>query len=152
VISKAKLPGGSFNWTHKLLLDDAGFKTWRVETRCVAVAILLAPERTSEGYFQLRRSVLDDYAALLGVDHEGVTRALAELHDAGFASYDEDATMILIHKALKYQAPYGSKSITGAIATVDRAPRSADLWEEFLEAAAHYAPEFALALRSFYSQ
>jgi hypothetical protein len=86
----------------------------------------------------------------LKMDRATADAAMAEVVASGFALYDPRAEVVFVCKALKYQAPKGTKSIPGAVNALDQIKGSPRLFWAFLGAAEHYAPDFAAAVRSRY--
>jgi len=140
-------PQGGFNWVHKTFYDDLAVRGWSDDLRATALYLLTCPDRASEGFFRLR---LINLCGHLRRDEDTVREALGELERAGFARYDERAEVVLILKALKYQAPAGRTQIRGAVAAVERVHDAPELFNALLEAADRYASEFADALREHY--
>lgn len=113
----------------------------------LALYLLTCPDRSAEGFYGLPR--------VLALDHTGLTPerlddAFAELEEAEFATYDADAEVVFINKALKYHPPKGIKSIRGALKVLDGVHDAPVLFGRFVGAADRYAPEFAAAIRGRY--
>jgi hypothetical protein len=117
------------------------------DARLLAAYLLTCPSRTSEGFYSLPFVLAADHLALTP---DRLTAAFTAVAGASFAHYDHDAEVVFIEKGLKYNAPKGVKSITGAVSALDSTHGSPDLFVRFLAAADHYAPEFASAIRERY--
>ena len=138
---------GRFNWTHDTFWDDLKVRDWSTDATRIALYILTAPDRTSEGFFRLRMVNVCDH---LKMDRATAEAAMAEVIAEDFAQYDPRAEVVFVCKALKYQPPKGPKSIPGAVNALDQIKGSPRLFWAFLGAAEHYAPEFAAAIRTRY--
>lgn len=126
---------------------DTRFRAFTEDGRALALYLLTCPDRTTEGFYSLQRvNLLDD----LHWDEGRFYRALVELVDAEFASYDDKAQVAFIAKALKFHPPRGVKSIKGAINVLDSTMDAPTLFGRFLDAADRYAPLFAAAIRERY--
>lgn len=93
----------------------------------LAIFLLTNTHRKLEGLYLLPKPYI---ASDLGWSMEKVEDNLAVLLGAGFAKYDEDAEVVLIPKALKFQSPSTEMQIRGAIAQLRGLPRTC-LWDDF---------------------
>lgn len=122
--------------------QDPQVRRWDDRGKLLAQYLLSCPNRTTEGLFWLPKPYI---AADLGWGIEGVSEALSELAEAGFAAYHDATETVVLCKALKYEAPAGEKQIAGAIARLADVPPT-PLFSLLKAGAAEFAPEFADAL------
>jgi len=127
--------------------QDRKIRTLSEDGRTLAIYLLTCPDRTSEGFYGLPRVLLLDH---LGWFPDRLTEALTCLADADFAHYDDDAEVVFVTRALKYNTPRGIKSIRGGVSVLDSTHGAPDLFARFLASADRYAPEFAGAIRQRY--
>lgn len=139
--------GWSYNAVGNTYFNDEKVRTWPEDARWFGLYLLVNSHRSAEGFYGLPLGLVCDD---LNWDRSRVDAALQVLQEAGFASYDPAARVVLIHKALKYHPPKGKPSITGALKVVVGVQGSPALFEQFLAAADKYAPDFAAAIRSHY--
>jgi hypothetical protein len=121
-------------WARRRGLSDS-------ETR-LAFYLLTCEHRNLEGLYRLPKPYM---AADLNWALEKVGENLAAVLATGLAMYDEDAEMVLIPKALKHQSPSSPLQIRGAIAQLQRIPRTS-LWHAFVTACATHCPKLAEAV------
>lgn len=140
-------PPGGFNWTHRTFWDDRKVRMMSRGARDVALYLLTCPDRASEGFFRCRLATLCGH---LGMSSKRAQAALDELSRLDFARYDPVSGVVLITKALKYQAPAGPQQLRGAVSAIERVQDSPELFGLLLDAADRYAPDFADALRDYY--
>lgn len=74
---------------------------WDGDTRLLALYLLTCPHRTTEGIFRLPRKYVQ---ADLEWSRERFDERLRQLMADGFCDYDDDAQVVLIMGAMKYQA------------------------------------------------
>jgi hypothetical protein len=115
---------------------------WNDAQTTLGLYLLTCEHRNLEGLYRLPKPYI---AADLDWPARKVEETLAALCEAGFAAYDEDAQMVLIPKALKHQAPSTDNQIKGAIAQLERIPRTS-LWDAFRMACASHCPKLADAI------
>lgn len=115
---------------------------WTDQQVTLALYLLTCDHRNLEGLYRLPKPYI---AADLAWPAEKVEETLASVCGDGFASYDEDAEVVLIPKALKHQAPSTENQIKGAIAQLARIPRTS-LWDAFRMACASHCPRLADAI------
>lgn len=139
--------GWTYNAVSNTYFNDEKVRAWPEDGRWFGLYLLVNEKRSAEGFYGLPLGLMCDD---LGWDRERLLAALEIVRDAGFASYDETARVVLIHKALKYHPPRGHPSITGALKAVIGVQGSPALFEQFLSAADKYAPDFAKAIRTHY--
>lgn len=94
-------------------------QNWTSDARTLALYLLTCPHRTTEGLFRLPRGYIADD---LGWALERLAQPFAELLDRGFIQYDENASVVLIVKAMKYQAPENPNQITSAVRKLAELP------------------------------
>lgn len=118
-------------------------RRWSDDQKLLALYLLCCEHRSLEGYYFLPKGYI--IADLPGWDMSKVDRLLGALVACGFCSYDEDAQVVFVVKALEHDAPKGPRRVTGAVKALRAVPAST-LWPAFLEACATHAPELAEAL------
>jgi hypothetical protein len=139
--------GWTYNAVSNTYFNDEKVRAWPEDARWFGLYLLVNEKRSAEGFYGLPLGLACDD---LGWDRERLEQALQVVQDAGFASYDATARVVLIHKALKYHPPKGRPSITGALKAVVSVQGSPALFDHFLAAADKYAPDFAAAIRTHY--
>lgn len=91
---------------------DPEVEKWDDQAKLLALYLLTCPQRTTEGLFPFRKA----YAlADLGWDSERFREAFEELLANRFIEYDDDARVILIVNALRYQAPENENQAKNAV-------------------------------------
>jgi hypothetical protein len=115
---------------------------WSDQQTTLALYLLTCEHRNLEGLYRLPKPYI---AADLGWGVRKVEEQLTTVCASGFAVYDEDAQIVLIPKALKHQAPSTENQIKGAIAQLERIPRTS-LWDAFRIACASHCPKLADAI------
>lgn len=118
-------------------------RRWSDDQKLLALYLLCCEHRSLEGYYFLPKGYI--IADLPGWEMSKVDRLLGALVACGFCSYDEDAQVVFVVKALEHDAPKGPRRVTGAVKALRAVPAST-LWPAFLEACATHAPELAEAL------
>lgn len=92
---------------------------WDDDTRLLAMYLLTCPHRTTEGLFRLPKL----YAmADLGWSEERFTERLQQLVDDGFVEWDRQAEVVLIVKALTWQAPANPNQVKAAVKQLAMVP------------------------------
>jgi hypothetical protein len=115
---------------------------WDDDTRLLALYLLTCEHRTTEGLFRLpRQYVLADLEWL----PERLSEPFQRLIDDGFIEYDDDARVMLIVKALAYQAPSNPNGVKSALKTVASLPPSR-LYSRFYSLAEQYSERLHEAL------
>jgi hypothetical protein len=127
-----------------LFWSDDKVVRWDSETTLLAIYLLTCEHRNLEGLYRLPYAYIQ---ADLEWSEAEVRDRMTTLLDAGFVLYDEAARVVLLPKALKYQAPKSEKQIQGALNALQEVPDS-DLWPEFVAAAGEFAPALYAALGS----
>lgn len=125
-----------------LIWSDRRVRKWDDRTKLLAFYLLTCRHRNLEGLYELRYAYIE---ADLGWSEKDVRRAMDALLAEGFIQYDDEAEVVFVRNALKYQAPKSKNQITGAINAVQEVPDTA-LMDAFLETAETHAPDFYKAL------
>jgi len=118
--------------------------TWSDDERLLALYILTTPHRSTEGLFRLPVAYM---MADLGWSDRRVVRALDALVADDFIEYDNQASVVLIVKALKWQQPSNPNGVKAAVRALRRVPptvlatRFRELAERFAERLAEGLPE-----------
>lgn len=109
--------------------------------------ILTCKHRVTEGLYYLPVGYIADD---LGWTTSVAKKAIAELEERGFITYDHEAQVVLIPKALAYpdQVPKTENHIKGALKELAHVPPS-PLQDRFLQIADEYAPLLAEAIRNY---
>lgn len=123
-------------WTDEKVLN------WDDDTKLLALYLLTCPHRTMEGLFRLPKLYI---AADLGWDTKRLAKPFQRLVDDGFISYDENVSVILLRKALKYQCPDNPNQEKSAIKKLEELPET-PLLGEFIQLAELFAEGFAKRL------
>ena len=126
--------------------DDAA--SWTDDAKLLALYLLTCPHRTSEGLFRMPKAYARED---MEWSPERFEEAFRELLEVGFIRYDETARVVLIRKALKYQAPANDNMAKAALAKLDDLPET-HLWREFRLLAEQYAEQLAERLRERYGE
>ena len=128
-----------FNKLNSSFWIDEKVRAWNSKTRQLALYILTNPHRYSEGLYRLPKYYM---AGDLEYKLEEINVLLKKLIDSGFISYDEENSLILIRKALKYDPTKNINHQKAAIKVLKELPKSV-LFFEFLELAKKYNDSFA---------
>lgn len=141
--------GWRYNAVSNTFWDDDKVRAWPEDARSLALYLLTSEHRNAEGFYRLSMATAADD---LQWDVERVKAAMKDVVASGFAEYDDRARVVLVMKALKYQAPKPGRpaSMQGAVSAVVAVQGSPRLFGLLLEAADKYAPAFGRALRSHY--
>lgn len=123
--------------------SDPAVKAWGDDARLLALYLLTCPHRTTEGLFYLPRLYA---AADLGWGAERLSGAWSVLRRDGFLEDDDATDVVLIPKALAYQAPANGNQAKGAIAHL-KALQPTPLLARLYEEACQRAPHLAAAMR-----
>jgi hypothetical protein len=118
-------------------------KGWGERNQLVALYLLTNTHSTMEGLYHLPLGYL---CADLSLTAKQAAAALAFIEKAGVVSYDPDAEVVFVRKALKHGAPKTKNHITGAVNRLRSVPWS-PLWDEFLVACQCHASALADAIR-----
>ena len=118
-------------------------KNWGDRNQLVALYLLTNAHRTMEGLYHLPLGYL---CADLSLSPKQATAALEVIERHGLVSYDDEAEVVFIRKALKHGAPRTANHIKGAIRRLRAVPPS-PLWNAFLMACECHSNELAVAIR-----
>jgi hypothetical protein len=121
---------------------------WSENARLLALYLLTCPHRTVEGLFRLPKAYIQ---ADLEWSPQRLAEPLRELSEDGFIEYDEDAQVVLILKALKYQAPANPNGVTSALRQLEEVPES-PLDQRFHQMAQRYCERLAEQLPERFAQ
>jgi hypothetical protein len=117
-------------------------RAWTDEMRLLGVYLLTSPHRSLEGLFWLPKPyILGD----LRWDAERLAEPFAKLLADGFIDYEETVEVLLMPKALKYQAPSNPNMVTAALKRIQIVP-ACRLDEDFQAAASRYCERLAKRL------
>lgn len=106
--------------------------------RYLALYLLTCEHRTTEGIFRLPKAyIMGD----LGWDMNRIEKAFDGLVKEGFISYDDQAQVVLLRKALKWQKPETTNHMKAAVKALRNLPETR-LWQEFLVICKDLAPGF----------
>ncbi len=118
-------------------------KSWGERHQRVALYLLTNRNRTMEGLYYLPLGYLaEDLGITAGEAHD----AVRFIETQGLASYDHDAQVVFLRKALKHGAPATARHVQGAISRL-RDVRSSCHWDEFVMACECHASALAEAIR-----
>jgi hypothetical protein len=92
---------------------------WDDDMRLVAFYLLTCPHRTTEGLF---RMPLEYARTDMGWSVKRFDKAFGLLIAADFVDYDEEAQVVLIVNALKYQSPANDNQALGAVRALAQLP------------------------------
>lgn len=101
---------------------------WGDDTKLLALYLLTGPHRTTEGLYRLPKRYAQ---ADLEWSGEQFDEQLRELIQAGFCDYDEQAQVVLVKGALRYQACPNENVAKAAVRRLNELPQTrlmADLW------------------------
>lgn len=122
----------------------ARHREWTDAQTTLALYLLTCEHRNLEGLYRLPKPYI---AADLGWPVKKVEDASSVIFASGFALYDPDAEMVLIPNALKHQSPSTENQIKGAIAQLERIPRTS-LWDGFRIACESHCERLADAIET----
>lgn len=113
------------------------------DAKLLALYLLTGPHRRTEGLFRLPKPYI---CADLGWTLERLAEPFRELlSPAGFLAYDDQAQVVLIRNALKYQAPQNPNQVKAVLKHLGDLPDT-PLTCEFRQLAERYCEELAEAL------
>lgn len=115
--------------------SDPKVIAWDDDTRLLALYILTCEHRTTEGLFRLPKQYI---LADLEWSAEQLAEPFRRLLEDGFIEYDEAAKVMLIVKALAYQAPANPNGVKHAVAAVAKVPKT-PLYARFYALAEQYS-------------
>lgn len=92
---------------------------WSDDARLVALYVLTCPHRTTEGLFRMPLAYARED---LGWPAKRFAKAFDQLIADGFVEYDEQASVCLIVKALKWQAPENPNQAKAAVNAIGGLP------------------------------
>lgn len=92
---------------------------WDDDTRYVAFYLLTCRHRNTEGLYYLP---LDYGRTDLKWPAKRFRRAFGQLTTAGFVEYDEDAQVVLVIRALEWQAPANPNQVKAAVKAIRELP------------------------------
>jgi hypothetical protein len=127
---------------------DKKVRRFGYNAKLLAIYLLTAQERAQEGFYWLP---LPHLLGDLNWSLEDFKAALAELVEADFADYDDEAEVVFIARALKYHPPAGPAQIKGAVKRVAETQKSPRLFARLLASAEQRAPDFHTALRAHWN-
>jgi len=113
------------------------------DAKLLALYLLTGPHRRTEGLFRLPKPYI---CADLGWTLERLAEPFRELlGPAGFLAYDDQAQVVLIRNALKYQAPQNPNQVKAVLKHLGDLPDT-PLTCEFRQLAERYCEDLAKAL------
>lgn len=118
-------------------------KGWRERDRLVALYLLTNVHSSMEGLYHLPIGYL---CTDLSLSPKQAHAALSYIEAEGIVSYDVEAEVVFVRKALKHGAPATAKHITGAINRLKAVP-STCLWDDFLMACECHSSVLASRIR-----
>lgn len=127
--------------------SEAKRESWTEDARLLAIYLLTCGHRTTEGLFLLPKPYV---SADLGWSSERLSEPFTELIERGFMAYDDEAEVILLTNALKYQRPDNPNQILGAIRSLEELP-STQLFALLIKSADTHAQAFGQALREAFT-
>lgn len=110
-------------------------ETWSDDAKLLALYILTCSHRRLEGIFRLPRAYI---LADLGWSAERFAKPFAELLSKGFLDYDEERSIVLILRALKWQAPENPNQVKSAVKAIAELPPT-PLLSQFRELAKRFS-------------
>lgn len=123
--------------------SDPKVLAWDDDTRLLALYILTCPHRTTEGLFRLPPPyVLAD----LGWPAERLAEPFARLLSDGFIEHDPTTHVVLIVKALEYQAPENPNQVKAAVRLLADLPPAPALTCHFRRLAERFCERLAEGL------
>ena len=121
---------------------------WDEETRLLALYILTCDHRTTEGLFRLPKQYI---CADMEWSAQRLAQPFQRLCNDGFIEYDDDAKVMLIVKALAYQAPSNPNGVTAALRALKMVPETR-LDSRFYELSQRYSERLTEALPERFTQ
>lgn len=111
---------------------------WTEDMKFLALYLLTCEHRTTEGIFRLPKAYI---CGDLGWDMGRIEEAFSGLIKEGFIAYDDQAQVVLLKKALKWQRPETSNHMKAAVKALSELPET-HLFAEFLAICKDLAPSF----------
>lgn len=96
-------------------------KGWSDDAKLLALYLLTGPHRTTEGLYRLPKKYAQ---ADLEWSRERFDQPLAELIHDGFCDYDEDAQVVLVSGAMRYQACANENMAKAAVKRLKELPET----------------------------
>jgi hypothetical protein len=118
-------------------------KDWGERNQRVALYLLTNTHRSLEGLYHLPIGYL---CSDLNLTPKQAQDAIAFAQKRGLVSFDPEAEVVFIRKALKHGAPKTENHIKGAVRRLRAVPRCS-LWDDFLMACECHASELGNAIR-----
>lgn len=122
---------------------DEETRMWDVKTKQLAIYILTNQHRNSEGLFRLPKYYI---AGDLNFKIDEINEIIDTLIQSDFIEYDDQNSIILIKKALKYDPTKNKNHQKAAVKKLQELPKS-DLFLDFLKLAEKYNKSFAVYLK-----
>lgn len=116
---------------------------WGDVNQNMALYLLTNEHRTTEGLYYLPKGWISEDTERTPA---AVDKALDFLREQRFAFYDDDARVVFVRNALKYQAPATEKQVIGALSRLAEVPATS-LRRAFLEACERHCQRLAEAIR-----
>lgn len=123
---------------------DRAVRGWSDDAKLLALYLLSSPHRTTEGLFRLPKAYIQ---ADLEWSPERLGQPFRQLLESRFLDYDDDAQVVLIRNALKYQPLQNANQVTGALRLLEELPPTRltcdfqQLAEQFCQRLAKRLPE-----------
>jgi hypothetical protein len=123
------------------------------DAKLLALYLLTGPHRRLEGLFRLPKAYI---CGDLGWTAERLAKPFQELlaersGKPGFIAYDEQAQVVLLRNALKYQAPENTNQVTACLRQLEDLPDT-PLTSEFRRLAEQYSERLAKRLPEGFGQ
>lgn len=123
--------GGSYGKVWDRFWPEAKRAKWSSDMVVLGLYLLTCRHHVAEGIYYIPKGYI---AADLGWETRRTDDALQALRDDGFARYDEDAEVVLLPSALRYNRPDNEKHVKGVVNKLRALPET-PLLQEFLEIA-----------------
>lgn len=122
---------------------DTKREGWDEKEKHLGLYVMTCPHRTTEGLFHLPQPYI---CSDLEWDTGTLSEPFGKLLSRGFIHYDDDAEVILLTNALRYQAPENPNQIKAAVAHIEELPPT-PLLSLLTTLAEGFCQPFAKALR-----
>src|SRR5215510_14861496 len=133
-----------YNRIDQRFWTDRAVRGWTDDAKLLALYLLTSPHRATEGLFRLPKAYIQ---ADLEWSAERLGQPFRQLLESRFLDYDDDAQVVLIRNALKYQPLQNDNQVTAALKALEELPPTRLAWdlrqlaEQFCQRLAKRLPE-----------
>src|SRR5262245_486570 len=115
-----------YNRIDQRFWTDRAVRGWTDDAKLLALYLLTSPHRATEGLFRLPKAYIQ---ADLEWSAERLGQPFRQLLESRFLDYDDDAQVVLIRNALKYQPLQNDNQVTAALKALEELPPTRLAWD-----------------------